>query len=434
MSDIIIKNGKPEIIKNACVYISGKFADADIYISGGKISDICIHSYFGDALSANDGNHLYVFPGFTDVHVHLREPGFLYKETVKTGTYAAARGGYTTVCAMPNLNPVPDCMQNLNKELDAIKKDARINVLAYGAITKGENGLCLSDMDNLSDGVVAFSDDGKGVQSADIMKEAMIKARRLGKIIAAHCEDNSLLNGGYINDGEYAKLNGHKGICAESEYKPIERDIKLAAETKVKYHVCHISTAQSVELIRNAKKAGVDITCETAPHYAILNDTMLKDDGRFKMNPPIRSESDRLAIVEGIKNGTIDMIATDHAPHSAKEKSGGLKDSLNGVVGLETAFAEMYTNLVKTKIITLNKLIELLSVNPNKRFGINCEIRIGNDADFTVFDLKNPYYIDSSLFLSKGKSTPFDSDKVYGKCLATIFKGEFVWQECTTEK
>lgn len=364
---------------------------------------------------------LYVFPGFADVHVHLREPGFEYKETIKSGTLAAAAGGYTSVCGMPNLNPVPDSVQNIMRQLDIIKRDARINVFPYASITKGEQGKELSDFEGLSKLCIAFSDDGKGVQNEELMRAAMLEAKKFGKIIAAHCEDNSLLNGGYIHDGIYAREHGHRGICSESEWKPIARDLQPAKETGCKYHVCHVSTKESVDLIRRAKADGVDVTCETAPHYLIFTDSDLKEDGRFKMNPPLRSESDRAALLEGIKDGTIDMIATDHAPHSAEEKSKGLEKSLMGVVGLETAFSALYTHLVKKNVISLEKLIKLMSVNPSNRFGLPTE------NSFTVFDLNIKRKIDSAEFLSKGKSSPFDGEMLFGKCLMTVCGGKVVY-------
>ncbi len=366
-------------------------------------------------------NNCFIFPAFCDVHVHLREPGFSYKETIESGTKASSRGGYSDVFSMPNLNPVPDSYENLKAQLDIIQKDAVINVHPYASITIGQKGEELSDFEVLSKDAIAFSDDGRGVQSEKMMLEAMIKAKALGKIIVAHCEDNSLLKGGYIHDGEYAKKNGHKGICSESEWKPIERDIALARETGCKYHVCHISTKESVELIRKAKADGVDITCETAPHYLVLNDNDLKEEGRFKMNPPIRSEEDRLALIEGIKDGTIDMIATDHAPHSEEEKSKGLEKSLMGVVGIETAFPILYTYLVKKGIITLEKLIELMSINPRKRFGLP------ETNDFCVFSLDKEYEINPEDFLSKGKATPFEKTKVFGKCLMTVCNNNAVY-------
>ena len=380
-------------------------------ISSSFVADISSDSYF-------------VFPGFVDVHVHLREPGFFYKETIKTGTEASAHGGYTAVCSMPNLNPVPDSVENLKLQLDAIKKDAVIDVYPYGSITAGEKGEQLSDLDGMAKDVIGFSDDGRGVQDIEMMKAAMLKAKSLGKMIVAHCEDNSLLNGGYIHDGEYAKQNGHKGICSESEWGPIKRDIELIKETGCPYHVCHISTKESVELIRKAKAEGVNITCETGPHYLILNDSMLKDEGRFKMNPPIRSEEDRLALIEGIKDGTIDMIATDHAPHSAEEKSKGLKSSAMGIVGIETSFQLLYTNLVKTGVISLEKLIELMSINPRKRFNIPLK-----SSDFCVWNLEVEEEINPKKFLSKGRSTPFENWKVNGKCVLTVLDDKICWIE-----
>lgn len=367
-------------------------------------------------------NNCFIFPAFCDVHVHLREPGFSYKETIKTGTLASARGGYADVCSMPNLKPVPDSLENIKVQQDIIDKDAVIRVHPYASITKNQEGKELCDFDTLKDNCFAFSDDGKGVQSTELMEKAMIMAKQLDKIIVAHCEDNSLLKGGYIHDGEYAKLNNHKGICSESEWGPIKRDIELAKKTGCKYHVCHISCKESVELIRQAKKDGVDITCETAPHYLVFNDMDLNDEGRFKMNPPIRSEEDRLALIEGICDGTIDMIATDHAPHSEEEKTRGLKNSFMGVVGIETAFSVMYTYLVKTKIITLEKLIELMSINPRKRFGLPL-----ND-DICVFDLNTEYTVDPKEFLSMGKFTPFEGHKLYGVNKMTVCNGKIVYE------
>ena len=374
-------------------------------------------------LSQNDCDNIFVFPGFCDVHVHFREPGFFYKETIKSGSQSGARGGYTTVFTMPNLNPVPDSLENLKPQLDKIKSDSVIKTIPYASITKNQQGNELSDFDNLAPYVIAFSDDGKGVQNRELMKSAMLKAKALNKIIVAHCEDNSLLDGGYIHKGDYALKNGHKGISSESEYMQIARDVELLKETGAKYHVCHVSTKESVEIIRNAKKCGVNITCETAPHYLVLNDSMLKDEGRFKMNPPIRSEEDRLSLIEGIKDGTIDMIATDHAPHSEEEKSKGLKGSLMGIVGLETCFPVLYTRLVKTNEITLNKLIELLSVNPRKRFGVT------DNQGFTVWDLSKNYNINSNEFLTKGRSTPFENEEVFGRCLLTVYEDKIVYKE-----
>lgn len=363
-----------------------------------------------------------IVPGLCDFHVHFREPGFSYKETIASGSAAAAHGGYTAVCTMPNLDPVPDSAEHLQVQLDAIKRGAAIKVLPYGAITVGEKGEKLADMEAMSDKVCAFSDDGKGVQNDEMMREAMTAAKRLGKIIAAHCEDNSLLFGGYIHDGEYARMHGHRGISSASEYKQIERDLRLAEETGCAYHVCHISTKESVELIRQAKARGVDVTCETAPHYLVLCDEDMQEDGRFKMNPPLRSREDKKALIEGIKDGTIDMIATDHAPHSAKEKGRGLEKSLMGVVGLETAFPVLYTELVKKNIITLDRLVELMSFKPKERFGIDTE------NDFAVFDISEAYKIDPENFLSMGRATPFAGREVFGRCLLTVHNGKVVYK------
>ncbi|MEE0868126.1 MAG: dihydroorotase [Clostridia bacterium] len=368
-------------------------------------------------------DNCFIFPGFVDVHVHLREPGFSYKETIFSGTRAAAHGGYTHVFSMPNLNPVPDSLENLNVQLDIIKRDGAINVYPYGAITIGEKGEALSDMRGMAPFVKGFSDDGRGVQSEALMEEAMRTAKALGKIIVAHCEDNSLLKGGYINDCEYAAKNGHRGICNASEWKQIERDLKLAEKTGCSYHVCHISTKESVEIIRDAKKSGVDVTCETAPHYLLLDDSMLQEHGRFKMNPPLRGASDRQALTEGLLDGTVDMIATDHAPHSLEEKSRGLKDSLMGVTGIETAFSVLYTGLVKSNIITIEKLVDLLCLNAAARFGLNTE------NDFSIWNIEDEYNINPSEFISMGKSTPFEGMKVFGKCLLTVSGGRPVWIE-----
>lgn len=423
------KGGKMSYtLKNADIYDGEKFVKKDLFVSAGKIVAGLSES------SVIDLNNCIVLPGLIDVHVHLREPGFLYKEDIRSGTRAAAHGGYTTVFAMPNLNPIPDSAKNLETELDAIKQKALIEVLPYGAITVGENGKELSALEDMAEHVPAFSDDGRGVEDEDIMLEAMRRAKKLGKIIAAHCEDKKLAGGGYIHNGEYAKNHGHTGISSESEYKPIERDLRLAKETGCRYHVCHVSTKESVELIRTAKADGVDVTCETAPHYLILSDKDLKEEGRFKMNPPLRSEEDRLALIEGIKDGTIDMIATDHAPHSADEKSGGLEKSLMGISGIETAFPLLYTHLVKPGIISLEKLVYLMHDSPMKRFGTGNRLTVGSAANLTVFNLNKEYKIESSKFLSKGKSSPFDGTNVYGKCMMTMYKGEFIWQENLTER
>lgn len=373
--------------------------------------------------SVYNSSQYMIFPGFCDVHVHLRQPGFSYKETIKSGTQASAHGGYTTVFSMPNLKPVPDSAEHLKEQLDIIKKDAVINVLPYGAITVGQNGEELSDMEGMAKDVIAFSDDGRGVQSKEMMKEAMLRAKTLGKIIVAHCEDNSLLHGGYIHDGVYASKHSHRGICSESEWKPIKRDLELCRQTGCAYHVCHISCKESVELIRQAKAQGIDVTCETGPHYLILTDEDLKEDGRFKMNPPLRSKEDRQALIEGVLDGTIDMIATDHAPHSQEEKSRGLEKSAFGIVGIETAFQLLYTHLVKKNIISLERLVELLAVNPRKRFGLEY------DNSFTVWNLDKKTVINPSDFLSMGKATPFEGEEVFGECELTVCNGKTAYKK-----
>ncbi|MBP5298151.1 MAG: dihydroorotase [Lachnospiraceae bacterium] len=362
-----------------------------------------------------------MLPGFCDVHVHFREPGFSYKETILTGSKAAARGGYTTVCTMPNLNPVPDSKENLEIQLKAIRDAGIINVIPYGSITVKEAGEKLSDMEAMKDDVVAFSDDGKGIQDEEMMRKAMLKAKELGKIIVAHCEVNDLLHGGYIHDGIYAREHGHKGICSESEWKEIERDVRLAKETGCAYHVCHISTKESVDIIRKAKAEGVDVTCETGPHYLVMDENDLQEDGRFKMNPPLRSKEDRAALIEGIKDGTIDMIATDHAPHSAEEKSKGLAGSAFGIVGLETAFPLLYTKLVKEGIITLDKLTKLLVFNPMERFGIK------EGHDFSIWDLDEKFTVNPDDFLSMGKATPFEGWELYGVNKMTVCNSKVVY-------
>ena len=409
-------------ISGVMAYVDGRFVPSDISVDGGKIVSV------SPAAKPVSDSPLYAFPGFTDVHVHLREPGFSYKETLRTGTLAAARGGYTTVCAMPNLDPVPDSVAHLRLELERIERDAVIDVRPYGAITVNEAGQALSDMDALAAQVVAFSDDGHGVQSDAMMRAAMRKAKSLGKLIAAHCEVNSLLRGGCIHDGEYARAHGLPGICSESEWGQIARDVELARETGCGYHVCHISTKESVEIIRKAKAEGVNITCETAPHYLLLTDADLQDEGRFKMNPPVRSAEDRAALIEGLMDGTIDMIATDHAPHSAGEKSKGLAGSAMGIVGLETAFPLLYTRLVKKGVITLEKLVSLMSDAPAKRFGLDSGIRPGAHANLALWDLSAEYEIDPACFLSMGRATPFAGWRVNGMCAETLYKGNTVWR------
>ena len=408
--------------KAKSIYMNGCLSSLPLITENGIV--VSRKDIQGDIISFDN---MYIFPGFADVHVHLREPGFSYKETIKTGTLASAHGGYTAVCSMPNLNPVPDSTEHLKQQLDIIEKDACIHVYPYGSITAGQKGEKLSDMEGMAKDIIAFSDDGRGVQSDEMMREAMLKAKSLGKMIVAHCEVNDLLKGGYIHDGEYAKEHGHRGICSESEWKQIERDLKLVEETGCSYHVCHISTKESVEIIRQAKAKGLDVTCETGPHYLILDDSDLQEHGRFKMNPPLRGKEDRLALIEGIKDGTIDMIATDHAPHSKEEKGRGLENSLMGVVGIETAFPLMYTCFVETGIITLEKLIELMSINPRKRFGIGGGTDEGQSADFTVVNLYEEYEINPGDFYSMGRATPFEGFRVKGRIVHTYIGGKEIF-------
>ncbi|MBR2964930.1 MAG: dihydroorotase [Clostridia bacterium] len=407
------------LFRGAQVYENGMMKKQDVVFDGVSLS-----AFTGNLSSFSSSrifDNIAVFPGFCDVHVHFREPGFSYKETIESGSSAAAHGGYTAVLTMPNLKPAPDSREGLDAQLSAIRRGAEIAVIPYGTITKGSFGCELSDMEEIAPDVAAFSDDGRGVQSDDMMRSAMLRAKALGKMIVAHCEDNSLLRGGYIHDGKYAKEHGHRGICSESEWGQIARDIELLRDTGAAYHVCHISTKESVELIRRAKAEGLDITCETAPHYLTLDDSVLEEDGRFKMNPPLRDASDREALVSGLLDGTIDMIATDHAPHIFEEKARGLEGSLMGVVGIETAFPVIYTELVKKGVITLEDAVRLLSENPRKRFGIE------SDVGFTVFDLGCEYKIDPERFLSKGRSTPYKGARVFGKCLATVYLGKAVY-------
>lgn len=442
------------LLRNGFVYMPEGFRKADVFVSGERV--------FVDSISSEDINSAdriidcagkAVVPGFTDVHVHLREPGFFYKETIATGTAAAARGGYTCVCPMPNLKPAPADLDSLKVQLDIIDRDAKVRVIPYGTITKGQNGRsALSDMEALAPYVCAFSDDGKGIQTGELMEEAMIKAASLGKLIVAHCEDESLLTGGWIHEGKYAAEHGHKGISSESEWKQVERDVALAEKTGAAYHVCHISTKETVDIIRKAKAKGINVTCETGPHYLVMCEDDLEENGRFKMNPPLRSREDKEALIEGIIDGTIDMIATDHAPHSAEEKSKGLEGSAFGIVGLETSFPVLYTKLVAPGVITLTRLIEMMSIAPRIRFGLpggrsdmiktgvpgtpDDEKRLARDyaiqdgclADVTVLDITGPYVIDSAGFESKGKATPFEGWTVCGRAAMTIVGGKIVWE------
>ena len=417
------------LLKNGLLFTKDGFRPVDLSVAEGRVISVAGGLEAAAGAVAIDLHHAAVFPGFVDVHVHLREPGFSYKETIRTGSLAAARGGYAHVCAMPNLNPVPDSLETLNVQREIIARDAAVHVHPYGAITRGERGEALADMEAMAPYTAGFSDDGRGVQSEAMMREAMREAKRLGKIIAAHCEDNSLLRGGYIHDGDYARSRGHRGICSESEWGQIARDLRLAEETGCAYHVCHISAKESVDLIRQAKARGMDVTCETGPHYLVFSDQDLQEDGRFKMNPPIRSREDRAALIEGLLDGTIDMIATDHAPHSAEEKGRGLEKSAMGVVGLETAFAAVYTHLVKPGILSMERLMALLNGNAAKRFGFGTPLEAGQPADLTVFDLDKPYAVDPERFQTMGRATPFAGMELYGVCKLTMVDGRIVWQE-----
>ena len=417
------------LLRGAQVFQDGRFTNSDLLLSGNKIIQVgaFILPAKGDRIF--DFQNCFIVPGLVDVHVHLREPGFFYKETIKTGTEAAARGGYTCVFSMPNLDPAPDCQSSLARQLALIERDARVRVLPYGLITKGQNGEFLADYASLAPFVCGFSDDGRGVQDEDVMRSAMRAIAQTGKILAAHCEVNALLRGGYIHDGTYAREHGHLGICAQSEWQEVERDIRLARETGCPLHICHVSCKESVRLIRAAKSDGVNISCETAPHYLLLTQDDLQEDGRFKMNPPLRAAEDRSALLEGLRDGTIDMIATDHAPHSPEEKSRGLAGSLMGVVGLESAFQVLYTGLVDRGLLTLATLVNLMSLAPRRRFALDCgKIAPGEAADLTVLDLESVGSIDPESFASKGRATPFAGQAVKGKIKATIYGGEFVWQ------
>lgn len=416
------------LIKGCNVFIDGRFVPSDVEVQGGIVSRV------EPAVVPNSGVPVFnysgiVVPGLVDVHVHLREPGFSFKETMETGTAAAARGGYTAVCAMPNLNPVPDSAEHLAVELEAIRRGAKVRVYPYGSLTVGERGLEMADISAMADAAVAYSDDGRGVQDEDMMRECMRAVAATGKLLAAHCEVDSLLKGGYIHDGAYARAHGHRGICSESEWREVERDIRLAEETGCAFHVCHVSTKESVRLVREARARGVNVTAETAPHYLLLTEEDLQEDGRFKMNPPLRERADRDALIEGLLDGTIGMIATDHAPHTPEEKSRGLEKSPMGVSGLECAFPVMFTGLVEKGAVTLEKLVELMSSAPAKRFGIpGGEIEVGKPANLAVFDIDTEYTIDSSEFASMGRATPFEGWRVRGKCLMTVCAGRTVWR------
>ena len=416
------------IIKHGAIY----GADIeDIAIVDGRIAERAKSITPNEGDRVIDAKGLVVAPAFVDVHVHLREPGYGYKERIETGTMAAARGGYSTVCPMPNLNPVPDCIENLKVQQDIINRDAKIEVLPYAAITIGRKGEELVDVASLHDKVCAFSDDGSGVQVDGMMERAMKEAAKFDSLIAAHCEVEELLKGGYIHDGEYAREHGHKGICSESEWAQVKRDIELAEKIGCRYHVCHISTKETVQLVREAKARGVKVTCETGPHYLIFTDKDLQEDARWKMNPPIRSAEDRAALIEGIKDGTIDMIATDHAPHSIEEKSRGLKDSAMGIVGLETAFAALNTHLVKRGIISLEHLIKIMSINPRKVFRIEGGIEVGQRADIVLLDTNKEWRVDSNNFYSMGKITMFDGREMTGDVVMTLHRGEIVYDNKT---
>ena len=417
------------LLKGGTVVSESVSRKADVLVVDGKIEAI------GESLAVDadvevfDAEGCVVTYGLADVHVHLREPGYSAKETITTGTRASARGGVTTVCSMPNLQPAPDAPETIAIEQQMIDEQAVIEVLPFATISSHRAGRELADIEALRPLSVGYSDDGNGIQTEELMRKAMQRIAAVDGIIAAHCEDDSLLHAGYIHDGEYARANGHKGICSESEWGPIKRDVELAQQEGCRYHVCHISTKESVEIIREAKQKCAHISCETAPHYLVLCDENLQEDGRFKMNPPLRAKEDKAALIEGIKDGTIEVIATDHAPHTAEEKSRGLKGSMMGIVGIETSFAICYTHLVRKGVITIEKLIQLMSENPRRIFRLGGAMRVGERADIAVFDITKPYTIDPNEFLSMGKATPFEGEEVYGRCMLTLFGGEKVWME-----
>jgi len=414
---------------NAKILVDNHFVEGAIIVDNGYIVAIGGDVDMLSTEEVVDVRGRYITLGLVDVHVHLREPGFEYKETIESGTTAAARGGYTTICSMPNLTPAPDGVAGVGVQLERIEKYAKIRVIPYGCITKGQKGCGeLVDFESIKGSVVGFSDDGRGVQSDELMDEAMRRIAKTGRAVVAHCEIDDLLRGGYIHDGEYCKANGHRGICSQSEWGQVKRDIELAEKNGCQYHVCHVSTKESVELVRQAKSRGARVSCETAPHYLLLCDEDLKDEGRFKMNPPLRSSDDRAALIEGIIDGTIEVIATDHAPHLEQEKSRGLENSAMGVVGIETAFGLLYKHLVKSEVITLNRLIELMSYNPRRLFNIGGEMKSGAVADFTIFDLDSEYIVDPKEFVSKGGSTPFEGWSAQGYAVMTIVGGEIVYK------
>ncbi len=418
------------VYRNASIFEGGRFVTGDLVVDGGRIVSVGGEAADGGADRTVDLGGLHLLPGLVDVHVHLREPGFTQKETIATGTAAAAHGGYTTVCAMPNLNPAPDSPATLGVELAAIGRDARVKVIPYGCITMGQRGAGeLVDFAALAPDVVGFSDDGRGVQSEALMEEAMRRAAAVRKPIVAHCEVDDLLRGGYIHDGEYCREHGHRGISSESEWRQVERDIALAERTGCQYHVCHVSTRESVELVRRARACGLAVSCETAPHYLLLCDEDLQEEGRFKMNPPLRSRADRDALREGVLDGTIEVIATDHAPHTAEEKSRGLAGSAMGIVGLECAFPLLYTYLVKPGMLTLERLVELMSLNPRRIFGLGGGLQAGQPADFTVMDLGAEYEINPAAFLSMGHATPFAGWRVGGRTMLTVVDGREAYRD-----